>query len=103
MNSQDGHRHAEARRRDVKTTLNYWEPQPGNKVRTDFRKPGAETSYDERENNQLPTPVTIHDVRGHESTFTLEQNGFQYVPDRAPDFSHCRSEEEISAILDAST
>lgn len=86
-------------KRDVKTTLNYWSPVPGNKHETDFRKPGAEQSYDERQNNKIPTSVTIHDVRGHEPDFTLEENGFQYVPDQAPDFSHCNSEEEIAAIL----
>lgn len=82
-------------KRDVKTTLKYWRPQPGNKVETNFRKPDAEKSYDEREENQVPTLVTIHDVRGRESDFTLEENVFQYVPDQALKILYRHRKEEI--------
>lgn len=58
----------------VKTTLNfYFDPAHGGQ--TDFF-PGTASSL-RRKFNQ--TPVDIQDVRGHESEFNLDKQGFQLI------------------------
>ncbi|KAH9851521.1 hypothetical protein C2E23DRAFT_732628 [Lenzites betulinus] len=62
---------------DVPTTLNYYAPI------------GEEAPYqyvqeppEGRPSNNIgtdPQPVLVHDARGHEADFSLDQNGFQYV------------------------
>jgi hypothetical protein len=41
----------------------------------------------------------IHDIRGDESTFTLDQNGFQYVHHDVPELDDWSDEEKIKEIL----
>ncbi|KAI0647771.1 hypothetical protein C8Q79DRAFT_905871 [Trametes meyenii] len=62
---------------DVPTTLNYYAPTdeeaPYQYVeKPPVGKPSTNIGTD-------PHPVLVHDARGHEKDFSLDQNGFQYV------------------------
>ncbi|KAL1950715.1 hypothetical protein VTO73DRAFT_5839 [Trametes versicolor] len=62
---------------DIPTTLNYYAPV-GDEAPYQYvqeppaGKPSTNIGTD-------PQPVLVHDARGHESEFSLDQNGFQYV------------------------
>ncbi|GAD99961.1 conserved hypothetical protein [Paecilomyces variotii No. 5] len=58
-------------RRDISTELVYWDS----------------------------VPVTIRDVRGRETEFTLDRNGFQYIHHEVPGLENCSGEDEIVALL----
>jgi hypothetical protein len=59
---------------DVNTTLNYYKPNEDG-------SPPHPTYIDRPETYERPNdtrPVTVRDVRGHESDFTLDGTGFQF-------------------------
>lgn len=85
--------------RDVNTTLEYWKPAPGNKVTIDFTQPGAEQQFDKLAEAKDPRDVTISDVRGHEDSFSLDHNGFQYVNHPVAELEACTSEEDFAKVL----
>ncbi len=59
---------------DVHTVLNYYKPNEDG-------SPPRPTYVDRPETYDRPFevhPVTVHDVRGHDSDYTLDGNGFQF-------------------------
>jgi len=59
--------------REIQTNLNYYKDPPGG-------GPPAPTIVGQIETYDRPSAVhsvTVHDISGHESEFTLDKNGFQ--------------------------
>ncbi|KAL1854299.1 hypothetical protein Plec18170_005063 [Paecilomyces lecythidis] len=86
-------------RRDISTELVYWESVPGKAIHIDFTIPGGEERYNALKDVRAAHPVTIHDIRGRETEFTLDRNGFQYIRHEAPGLENCSSEDEFAAAL----
>jgi hypothetical protein len=68
---------------DVETTINYHPAETNGELNTVI--PGTAGSYRRRFDT---TPVTIHDIRGHEDDFSLEKQGFQV-------YKHISSEKKF--------
>lgn len=63
--------------RDVPTTLNYYAPEGEEAPFQYVYEPPAGTL--KTNIGADPHPVVVHDARGREANFNLDQNGFQYV------------------------
>lgn len=89
---------AEAKR-NVQTELAYWRQVPGQKVVNDFTQPDGEKGYAEMTKYDDRHEVIIHDIRGEESDFTLDRNGFQYVKHDVPELDDWSDEAKVKQVL----
>lgn len=62
---------------DVPTTLNYYAPVGDEAPYQYVQEPPA--GRPSTNIGSDPQPVLVHDARGREAEFSLDQNGFQYV------------------------
>ncbi|KAI0662216.1 hypothetical protein C8Q70DRAFT_909721 [Cubamyces menziesii] len=62
---------------DVPTTLNYYAPTDEEAPYQYVQDPPEGKAWSNIGTD--PHPVLVHDARGHEEDFSLDQNGFQYV------------------------
>lgn len=86
-------------KRDITTLLNYWKRLENRSISVDFSTPGAQERLDELSNLNEAHAVLIHDVRGDESKYTLERNGFQYVHHHVKELEDCSNEEQVREVL----
>ncbi|OBT54233.1 hypothetical protein VE04_10314 [Pseudogymnoascus sp. 24MN13] len=86
-------------KRDITTLLNYWKRLENRSISVDFSTPGAQERLDQLSNLNEAHTVLIHDVRGDESKYTLERNGFQYVHHHVKELEDCSNEEQVREVL----
>lgn len=86
-------------KRNITTLLNYWKRLETPSVSVDFSAPGAQERLDGLSNLDDAHRVLIHDVRGEESKYTLEHNGFQYVHHHVKELEGCSNEEQLREVL----
>lgn len=65
----------------------------------DFTYPGGEERHDVVEKKIEKSPVKIHDARGIESQFSLQNNGFVYARHKVDGLEDCKTEEDIQALV----
>jgi hypothetical protein len=84
---------------NVLTELNYWKRLDNPLVSIDFSTPGAQDRYNELSKLDEAHKVLIHDVRGKESKYTLERNGFQYVQHDVREVKDWSNHEQVQEVL----
>ncbi|KAI9928687.1 hypothetical protein ASPWEDRAFT_168660 [Aspergillus wentii DTO 134E9] len=67
----------------------------------DFTKTSPEQFEVNMKDNQEKRPVLVHDVRGEESSFTLDTNGFQYVRHEVPGLEDWNEEQIRQSLIPA--
>ncbi|KAL1962580.1 hypothetical protein VTN77DRAFT_9373 [Rasamsonia byssochlamydoides] len=86
-------------KKDIQTELVYWKRLEGRSATIDFTQPGGEQRFAELATYEERHPVRIHDIRGEESNYTLDKNGFQYVRHDVPELDDWSDEEKVKEIL----
>lgn len=84
---------------DITTELTYWKRLEHPLVSIDFTAPEAKQRYSELSKLDQPHNVVIHDVRGDESKYTLEHQGFQYVEHKVTELKDWSNKDEVTAVL----
>ncbi|KAF2464587.1 uncharacterized protein BDR25DRAFT_271583 [Lindgomyces ingoldianus] len=83
----------------ISTTLTFWKNLTSPPAPLDFTQPGTEKIFDDLNKLNETVPIMIHDIRGCESNFSLEKNGFQYVDHDIPGLEKCKTDDEIREVL----
>jgi hypothetical protein len=89
----------EEERHDILAELNYWKDVGNTSVVVEFNSPGAQERYNDLLRLDQAHSVMVHDVRGEESKYTIERNGFQYVQHEVNDMGNLSNDEEVIAVL----
>ncbi|KKK12514.1 hypothetical protein P175DRAFT_0483398 [Aspergillus ochraceoroseus IBT 24754] len=90
---------SENRGKDVEANLVYSEVLEGQKLEIDFRQPDGEQRFAQLSKFDQTHPTIIHDIRGEESNYTLDKNGFQYVHHEIEGFDEWSNEERVKEVL----
>jgi hypothetical protein len=86
--------------KDVETELSFWRfPEVGNDVQADFTKGNPEQVLRELQTHEETHRVVVHDIRGQESKYTLEQNGFTYLTHEIPELNQVSDEQCLKDII----
>lgn len=86
-------------KRSIETDLNYWKPVENQRVEADFTSPEAAKVHEELAKLIETHKVLIHDIRGEESNYTLDTNGFQYVQHDVPELDDWSDEQKVTKVL----
>ena len=86
-------------KRSIETDLNYWKPVEHQRVEVDITGPDAATVHEELSKLVETHKVLIHDVRGEESNYSLDTNGFQYVHHDVPELDDWSDEQKVTKVL----
>ncbi|KAF2178033.1 hypothetical protein K469DRAFT_600995 [Zopfia rhizophila CBS 207.26] len=84
---------------DVKAQLNFWPRSQTPIEPLDFTKPDAERKFNELNRTIDAIDLTVQNVRGQESAFTLDKNGFQYVDHEVPGLNDAKTDDQIRELL----
>lgn len=90
--------HVEHSVRHVDTELMFWRATGGdNRVQVDFTNGNPEEGVKAMHAYDQMHHVRVKDLRGQESTFTLDKNGFAYVSHEMP--GDATDEEQVKGII----
>jgi hypothetical protein len=82
----------------VDTELMFWRASGGdNRVQIDFTNGNPEEGLKAMRGHDQMHRVRVHDIRGQESNFTLDKNGFVYVSHDMP--GDATDEEQVKDTL----
>lgn len=93
----------EGERYDVLAELIYWKQVENASVTLDFTSPGAQERYNDLSKLDQKYSVTVHDVRGEESHYTLQHHGFQYVRHEVEEIRDWSNEDQVTEVLLSAT
>ena len=86
--------------KNVEADLMFWRrPDPENNVQVDFTKGKPEDNMKKMHLLDETHRVTVHDIRGQESTFTFDKNGFAYLSHEIPGLDQTSDEECMKNII----
>jgi hypothetical protein len=87
-------------KKDIQAELNYaLHEDAGKTLITDLRGPDASENSKQFGKRKTCYSVQVHDIRGEETKYTLDRNGFQYVWDPVAELDDWFNEEKCKAIL----
>lgn len=85
--------------RNVDTELIFWRRPADLCLVSDFTKVGREEGMAAMKNLEEEHRIQVHDVRGHESDFSLQQNGFQYAWHEIPELGGAADESQVEQFI----
>ncbi|KAJ5624976.1 hypothetical protein N7510_001285 [Penicillium lagena] len=85
--------------RNVDTDLIFWRRPADLRLVSDFTKVGREEGVAAMKNLEEEHRIHVHDLHGHESDFSLHQNGFQYVWHEIPELGSAADEEQVQNFI----
>jgi hypothetical protein len=86
-------------RHNIMTELNYWKQLEHASVSVDFTAPDGQERFSQLSKLNQAHNVLIQDIRGEESEYTLEQQGFQYVQHKITGLKDWSNKDEVTAVL----
>jgi hypothetical protein len=93
------HEGAAYKPRNVDTDLIFWRRPADLRLVSDFTKVGREEGVAAMKNLEEEHRIQVHDLRGHESDFSLHQNGFQYVWHEISELGGAADEEQVQQFI----
>ncbi|KAJ5819264.1 hypothetical protein N7474_004855 [Penicillium riverlandense] len=93
------HEGATDKPRNVDTDLIFWKRPADLCLVSDFTKVSPEEGMAAMKRLEEEHRIQVHDVRGHESDFSLQQNGFQYVWHEIPELGGAADEEQVQQFI----
>lgn len=85
--------------KDVVTELVFWARPEGQPFVSDFTKVKPEVCMAAMKKEEEKHMVTVHDIRGQESHFTLDRNGFQYVQHDIPGMDRAEDPTHVETVI----
>ncbi|KAJ5786638.1 uncharacterized protein N7503_011850 [Penicillium pulvis] len=86
-------------RRDVVSELVFWARPENQPFVSDFTKEKPEVCMAAMKQEEEKHMVTVHDVRGQESQFTLDGNGFQYAQHDIPGMDRAEDPTHVETVI----
>lgn len=83
----------------VETEMVFWPPVDSQPVVADFTSAKPEVVMAGMTQRDTKHAVSVHDIRGSESNFTLEENGFQYVQHEIPGLDQAEDPAHVKEVI----
>ncbi|KAJ5422402.1 hypothetical protein N7491_010847 [Penicillium cf. griseofulvum] len=84
----------------VDTNLHFWtRPNVDNSVQADSTKGKPEDDIKKTHVSNETHRVLVQDIRGHESSYTLDKNGFIYLSHEMPDLDKVSDKEHVKDTI----
>jgi hypothetical protein len=92
--------HTEYTAKHVDTDLHFWRrPDVNNSVKVDSTKSQPEDDIKKTHVSNETHRVLVQDIRGQESSYTLDKNGFVYLSHEIPDLDKVSDEQHVKDTI----